>query len=99
VQIVLDAGLAVATIGGDGPQAPPGPADDPPNRGRELRCVGGVAALDGVVEHESGFALGWLVTEPFDASLGVAFVVALAAAVMAWVVATFVFRGRCSSSG
>ena len=40
----------------------------------------------------SGFALGWLVTEPFDASLGVSLVVALAAAAVAWVLATFVFR-------
>ena len=40
----------------------------------------------------SGFALGWLITEPFNASLGVAFVIALAAAVAAWVLATFVFR-------
>jgi hypothetical protein len=31
--IVLDAGLAVVAIGGDGPRAPPGPADDPPDRG------------------------------------------------------------------
>jgi hypothetical protein len=40
----------------------------------------------------SGFALGWLLTEPFNASLGVAFGIALAAAVAAWVLATFVFR-------
>jgi hypothetical protein len=53
VQVVLDARLAVAAIGGDGPRAPPGPADDPPDRRGELRRVGGVAALDGVVEHDA----------------------------------------------
>ena len=31
----------------------PGAADDPPDRGGELRGVGGVAALDGVVEHDA----------------------------------------------
>jgi alkyl sulfatase BDS1-like metallo-beta-lactamase superfamily hydrolase len=40
----------------------------------------------------SGFGLGWLVIEPFNASLGVTFIVALATAVLAWVLATFVFR-------
>src|SRR5215213_8034707 len=33
VQVVLDAGLAVAAIGGDGPRAPPGPGDDRPTAG------------------------------------------------------------------
>lgn len=55
-------------------------------------CFVGVKSLQ-IAVLASGFALGWLVTEPFDASLGVAFVVALAGAVVAWVVATFVFRG------
>src|SRR3954470_5971851 len=44
VQIVLDAGLAVAAIGGDGPRAPPGAGDDPADGRGELRRVGGVAA-------------------------------------------------------
>ncbi len=54
-------------------------------------CFVGVKWLP-VAVLASGFALGWLLTEPFNASLGVAFVVALAAAVAAWVLATFVFR-------
>jgi hypothetical protein len=54
-------------------------------------CFVGVRSLP-IAVLASGFALGWLVMEPFDASIGVAFVVALAAAVVAWVVATFVFR-------
>ena len=56
-----------------------------------LLCFVGVKSLHLAVL-ASGFALGWLVTEPFNASIGVAFVVALAAAVACWVVATFVFR-------
>src|SRR5215207_6890175 len=53
VQVVLDAGLAVAAVGGDGPRAPPGPGDDPSDGWGELWRVGGVAALDGVVEHDA----------------------------------------------
>jgi len=52
-------------------------------------CFVGVKWLP-VAVLASGFALGWLLTEPFNASLGVEFVVALAVA--AWVLATFVFR-------
>src|SRR3954447_1212945 len=33
VQVLLDTGLALAAIGGDGPRAPPGPADDPGDGG------------------------------------------------------------------
>jgi hypothetical protein len=40
----------------------------------------------------SGFALGWLVAEALGASLGVAAIVALCAAVVGWVLATVVFR-------
>ena len=54
-------------------------------------CFVGVKSLP-IAALASGFALGWLITEPFNASLGVAFVVALATAVVAWLVATFVFR-------
>jgi hypothetical protein len=54
-------------------------------------CFVGVKWLP-VAVLASGFALGWLLTEPFNASLGVEFVVALAVAVAAWVLATFVFR-------
>jgi hypothetical protein len=53
VQVVLDAGLAVAAVGGDGARTTPGARDDPPDRGSELRCVGGVAAIDNVVEHDA----------------------------------------------
>jgi len=54
-------------------------------------CFVGVKWLP-VAVLASGFALGWLLTEPFNASLGVEFVVALAVAVAARVLATFVFR-------
>ena len=53
VQVVLDAGLAVAAVGGDGAGSSAGAAGDPGDRGGELRCVGGVAAFDGVVEHDA----------------------------------------------
>jgi hypothetical protein len=56
-----------------------------------ILCFVGVKSLP-IAVLASGFALGWLITEPFNPSLGVAFVVALAAAVVAWLVATFVFR-------
>src|SRR3954453_16044480 len=36
VQVVLDAGLAVAAIGGDGPRAAPGSRDDPADGRNEL---------------------------------------------------------------
>jgi len=54
-------------------------------------CFVGVKSLP-VAVLASGFALGWLITEPFSPSVGVAFVVGVAAAVVAWLVATFVFR-------
>ena len=40
----------------------------------------------------SGFALGWLVAEGLGASLAVAAIVALCAAVLGWVLTTVVFR-------
>jgi hypothetical protein len=49
VQVVLDAGFAVAAVGGDRARAARGPRDDPADRGGELGCVGGVAAFDGVI--------------------------------------------------
>ena len=52
VQVVFDALLAVATVGGDGPRPPAGPADDPPDGGGELRGVGWVAPGQRVVEHD-----------------------------------------------
>jgi hypothetical protein len=53
VQRVLHGGLAVAAVGGDGAWTPPGPGDDPTDSGREVRTIGRVAALDGVVEHDA----------------------------------------------
>jgi hypothetical protein len=53
VQLVLDLCFAVAPVGGDHARPAPGAADDSPDRGGELRCVGGVAAFDGVVEHNT----------------------------------------------
>jgi hypothetical protein len=53
VQVVLDAGFAVAAVGGDGARTPPGAGDDSGDRGGELGCVGGVAAFDGVVEYDA----------------------------------------------
>ena len=40
----------------------------------------------------SGFALGWLLADALGASAGVAAIVAVCSAVVAWVLATFVFR-------
>jgi hypothetical protein len=40
----------------------------------------------------SGFALGWLLADALGATAGVAAIVALCSAVVAWVLATFVFR-------
>jgi hypothetical protein len=40
----------------------------------------------------SGFALGWLLSDLFDASVGTTVLVGLGGAVLAWVVVTLVFR-------
>jgi hypothetical protein len=40
----------------------------------------------------SGFAVGWLITEPFNASVITALIIALAAAAGAWILAHLVFR-------
>ena len=54
-------------------------------------CFVGIKSLT-IAVLAAGFGLGWLVIEPFNPSLGVTFIVALATAVLAWVLATFVFR-------
>jgi hypothetical protein len=41
VQVVLDAGFAVAAVGGDGARAAPGAGDDSADRRGESRRVGG----------------------------------------------------------
>jgi hypothetical protein len=56
-----------------------------------LLCFAGVRSLN-LALLASGFAVGWLVTEPFDASFLTLLVVALATAVAAWVLARVVFR-------
>ncbi len=48
-EVVLDALLAVAAVGGHGPGRAAGAVLDPVDRRREQRRVGGVAPLDGVV--------------------------------------------------
>jgi len=58
VQIVLDAFLTVAAVGGDGAWRAPGSLPDPPDRRRQLRGIGRVAHLDGVVEHDPVVVIG-----------------------------------------
>ena len=58
VQVVLDAFLAVAAVGGDGARRAPGALGDPFHRRRQLRRVGRVAHLDGVVEHDPVVVVG-----------------------------------------
>jgi len=53
VQGVLDALLAVATVGGGGPWLAAGALDDPLDRRRELRRVRRVALLQVVIEHDA----------------------------------------------
>jgi hypothetical protein len=52
VQGVVDAGFAVAAVGGYGPRLAPGPSDNAFDGGPQLGWVGGVAGLDVVVEHD-----------------------------------------------
>ncbi|OLT05144.1 hypothetical protein BJF90_19550 [Pseudonocardia sp. CNS-004] len=54
-------------------------------------CFLGVRSLHLAVV-TSGFALGWLLAEPLGASVLTAFLIAVAAAIAAWVLAVFVFR-------
>ncbi|GEL21093.1 hypothetical protein PSU4_00470 [Pseudonocardia sulfidoxydans NBRC 16205] len=56
-----------------------------------LLCFAGARSLNLAVL-ASGFAVGWLLTEPFDATVLTALVVAAAAAVGAWALAHLVFR-------
>lgn len=56
-----------------------------------LLCFAGARSVNLAVL-ASGFALGWLITEPFDASFLTALIVALASAAGAWVLAHLVFR-------
>ncbi|CCH86967.1 Putative Nickel/cobalt efflux system [Modestobacter italicus] len=56
-----------------------------------LLCFAGLASIHLAVL-ASGFALGWLLAESLGGSLGVISIVALCAAVVAWVLATLVFR-------
>ncbi len=56
-----------------------------------LLCFAGVRSLTMAVL-ASGFAVGWLVTEPFGATFLTALIVAVAAAIAAWALAHLVFR-------
>ena len=56
-----------------------------------LLCFAGARSLN-LALLASGFAVGWLVTEPFGASLLTALIVAAAAALGAWVIGHLVFR-------
>jgi uncharacterized membrane protein (DUF485 family) len=54
-------------------------------------CFAGIASTHLAVLL-SGFGLGWLLADAFNASVGVGFVIALGGAVLAWVLVTLVFR-------
>ncbi|MGV1007486.1 MAG: DUF4203 domain-containing protein [Dermatophilaceae bacterium] len=54
-------------------------------------CFAGIASTHLAVLL-SGFGLGWLLADAFNASVGVGLVIALAGAVLAWVLVTLVFR-------
>lgn len=54
-------------------------------------CFFGVRSLHLAVL-ASGFALGWLLAEPFGAGFGASLIIAGAAALAGWLLATFVFR-------
>ncbi|GAA3391364.1 DUF4203 domain-containing protein [Cryptosporangium minutisporangium] len=56
-----------------------------------LLCFAGVRSINLAIL-ACGFAVGWLLTEPFDASVWTALIIALAAAIGVWVVAHLVFR-------
>jgi hypothetical protein len=56
-----------------------------------LLCFAGVRSVNLAVL-ASGFAIGWLLTEPFGASTLTALIVALAVAAGAWVIVHLVFR-------
>ena len=56
-----------------------------------LLCFTGVASLHGALL-TSGFALAWWLADALGASTGVALVIALGGAVLAWFLVTLVFR-------
>ncbi|MGY1746451.1 hypothetical protein [Blastococcus sp. SYSU D00695] len=56
-----------------------------------LLCLAGMVSIHLTVL-ASGFALGWLLAEALGGSLGVVAIVAACAAVVAWVLASLVFR-------
>lgn len=56
-----------------------------------LLCFAGLASVH-LALLASGFALGWLVAESLGGSVGVVAIVATCAAVVAWILATLVFR-------
>jgi len=51
-ELLVNLGLAVAAVGGDGARRAPGALLDSLHSRGQLRCVGGVALLDAVVEHD-----------------------------------------------
>ena len=53
MQLGLNSCLAIAAIGGHGPGTPAGTADSPCDGRDELWGVGGVAALNSVVNHDA----------------------------------------------
>src|SRR5690606_13110301 len=75
VQVSLDAGFAVAAIGGHGARDFAGALLDPADRGGQLRRVGRVAFLDGVVQDDAvvvvdNLALVAELDRPVDTALG-----------------------------
>src|SRR5216683_5351696 len=58
VQVLFDGFLAVVAVSGDGPGLGAGPLDDPCHGRGELRAVGRVALLDGVVEDDPVVVVG-----------------------------------------
>jgi hypothetical protein len=60
VQGVVDLLFPVAAVGGDGAGCAAGTPGDPLHGGRELRRVGGVALLDGVVQDHAVVVVGQL---------------------------------------
>lgn len=58
VQGIIDPLLSVAAVGGDGPWRSAGSLLDSLDRGLELGRVGGVAGLEGVVEHDPVLVVG-----------------------------------------
>src|SRR5215472_11457361 len=57
-QVVFDGFLAVAAVGGDGPGCLAGPLDDASYGGGELRGIGRVALLHGIVQDDAVVVVG-----------------------------------------